>query len=69
MHLMLVRDVVRVQARLKSVYRSRGIGTAGRTVYTKAGRRAWQRQLPANSRKTAARLRISLIVNACFAPS
>jgi hypothetical protein len=55
-HMALARDLVRVQARLKSVYRSRGIGTAGRTVYTKAGRGAWQRQLPASSRKTAARL-------------
>jgi hypothetical protein len=55
-HLALARDLVRVQARLKSVYRSRGVGTAGRTVYTKAGRGAWQRQLPASSRKMAARL-------------
>jgi len=55
-HMALARDLVRAQARLKSVYRSRGISTPGRAVYGHAGRGSWQRQLPASSRKTAARL-------------
>ncbi|MDH3211921.1 MAG: IS110 family transposase [Myxococcales bacterium] len=47
------RDLVRVQARLKSVYRSRGIGTPGRAVYGKRHREPWQQQLPATARTTA----------------
>ncbi len=35
-HRAIRRDLVRVQARLKSVYRSRGISTPGRMVYGKA---------------------------------
>ena len=30
---MITRDVVRTQNRLKSVYRSRGMGTAGTSIY------------------------------------
>jgi transposase len=55
-HMALARDLVRVQARLKSVYRSRGIRTPGRAVYGRREREFWQRQLPASSRKTATRL-------------
>ena len=55
-HMAIARDLVRVQARLKSVYRSRGIRTPGRAVYGRAERDSWQRQLRASSRKTAARL-------------
>jgi transposase len=55
-HMAIARDLVRVQARLKSVYRSRGIRTPGRAVYGRAKRDSWQQQLPANSCKTAKRL-------------
>ena len=55
-HQMIGRDLVRVQVRLKSVYRSRGIQTPGKTVYAKAHREPWQQQLPASARTTAARL-------------
>ena len=55
-HLAITRDLVRVQARLKSMYRSRGIQTPGETVYGQAQREAWQRQLPARSRTSVARL-------------
>lgn len=55
-HQMIGRDLVRVQARLKSVYRSRGVRTPGRTVYAKAHREQWQQQLPATARSTTPRL-------------
>ena len=37
-HTILARDVVRVQSRIKSIYRSRGVSTAGRPVYGEATR-------------------------------
>jgi hypothetical protein len=33
MHMTVVQEVVRVQARIKSLYRSRGIRVAGLSVY------------------------------------
>jgi hypothetical protein len=36
-HSMLVRDVVRVQGRLKAMYRGRGISTPGKSVYSSRG--------------------------------
>lgn len=55
-HQAIARDLVRVQVRLESVYRSRGIRTPGRTVYGKTHREQGQQQLPATARTTAARL-------------
>jgi transposase len=49
-HSMLVRDVVRVQARLKAMYRARGVGTPGKSVYGPRVRDQWLRQLPISSR-------------------
>lgn len=49
-HSMLVRDVVRVQCRLKAMYRSRGISTAGMGVYSSGTREDWLRKLPVSSR-------------------
>jgi transposase len=49
-HSMLVRDVVRVQSRLKAMYRSRGIPTAGTNVYSVGARKCWLRKLPMSSR-------------------
>lgn len=49
-HSMLVRDVVRVQARLKAMYRARGVGTPGKRVYGPRTREQWLRQLPVSSR-------------------
>ena len=49
-HSMLVRDVVRVQARLKAMYRARGVGTPGKSVYGPKQRERWLRQLPVSSR-------------------
>jgi transposase len=49
-HSMLVRDVVRVQTRLKVMYRARGIATPGKSVYSPSGRDQWLKQLPVSSR-------------------
>ena len=49
-HSMLVRDVVRVQLRLKVMYRARGIATPGAGVYSPKERDRWLAQLPASSR-------------------
>jgi transposase len=53
-HQTIGRDLVRV--RLKTLYRSRGIQTPGRTVYGKTHREQWLQQLPATARTTARRL-------------
>jgi len=45
-HRMVVRDVVRTKNRIKSMYRSRGVAVAGKSVYSSAGREPWQEQLP-----------------------
>jgi len=49
-HTMLVRDVVRVQARLKVMYRARGIATPGQSVYSPGKREQWLKRLPMSSR-------------------
>ena len=49
-HSMLVRDVVRVQGRVKSMYRARGVGTPGKSLYGPKERERWLRQLPVSSR-------------------
>ncbi len=45
-HSMLVGDVVRVQGRVKAMYRSRGVLTPGKRIYHPRGRDAWLKQLP-----------------------
>jgi transposase len=52
-HLLIGRDVVRIQARLKSVYRSRGVPTPGASVYGTREREAWLERLPLPSRRRA----------------
>jgi hypothetical protein len=49
-HTMLVRDVARVQSRLKVMYRARGIATPGKSVYSPSGRDRWLKRLPVSSR-------------------
>ena len=56
MHLTVVRDVVRVQSRLKSLYRSRGIAVPGASVYGARDREDWEKRLPPSARRRAARL-------------
>ena len=55
-HSMLVRDVVRVQTRLKVMYRARGIATPGKSVYSPSGRDQWLKRLPVSSRWTTEKL-------------
>ncbi|MHC4219705.1 MAG: transposase [Planctomycetota bacterium] len=55
-HTMLVRDVVRVQSRLKATYRARGIPTPGKTLYRPGGRQEWLSKLPVSCRAATARL-------------
>ena len=49
----LTRDVVRTQCRIKSLYRSRGISTPGRSVYNPDDRSEWVGRLPTSCRPTA----------------
>jgi len=55
-HGMLVSDVVRVQLRLKSVYRSRAIRVAGKAVYGVKSRAQYESQLPAALRRATSKL-------------
>ncbi|MBU1700237.1 MAG: transposase [Candidatus Eisenbacteria bacterium] len=50
---MLVNDSVRVQNRIKSLYRSRGIPTCGKEIYEITAREKWLRKLPAKIRSVA----------------
>lgn len=52
----LVGDSVRVQNRIKSLYRSRGVALSGREVYSRIGREAWLPKLPARTQPLAAML-------------
>jgi transposase len=47
---MVVEDVVRVKNRLKSLYRSRGIPTAGTSLYAENDRAEWVAMLPEATR-------------------
>lgn len=50
---MVVRDSVRVQNRIKSLYRSRGIPTGRKELYAPAAREKWLRKLPTKTRPLA----------------
>jgi len=55
-HMTLVGDAVRVQSRIKGLYRSRGVLVAGVAVYSPRRRAEWQRQLSSSAQPRAARL-------------
>ena len=55
-HSTLVTDTVRVQARIKALYRSRGVLVAGVNVYGVRHREEWQKQLPSSIQTRATRL-------------
>jgi transposase len=55
-HMTLVTDVVRTQARIKSVYRSRGVLVTGIDVYGSRRREEWLKQLPSGTKIRATRL-------------
>jgi hypothetical protein len=56
-HAMVMQDSVRVQSRLKALYRSRGIAVAGKSVYEEKGREELLEKLPETTRAAAARTR------------
>jgi hypothetical protein len=60
-HITATRDLVRVQSRPKSLYRSRGIQAPGASVYSLRHRDDWERRLPASAPGRALRL-LELIV-------
>jgi len=45
-HAMIVQDVVRVQNRLKAMFRSRGVAVSGKSVYSEKGREEYLEKLP-----------------------
>ena len=53
---MVVQDVVRVQNRIKALFRSRGIAVVGKSVYSEKGREACLKKLPHASRGAATTL-------------
>ncbi len=55
-HSTLVSDTVRVQARIKALYRSRGILVSGVNVYSIRLRKEWQKQLPSSIQTRTTRL-------------
>jgi len=55
-HMTLVTDTVRIQSRIKSLYRSRGILVAGVNVYGVRHRSEWMKQLPTSNQPRATRL-------------
>jgi transposase len=55
-HQMVVQDVVRVQNRIKALFRSRGIAVSGKSVYAEKGREEYLEKLPDASRGAAATL-------------
>ena len=55
-HITATRDLVRVQARLKSLYRSVGVPTPGTSVYSLSKRASFETQLPGALRTRAVHL-------------
>jgi len=55
-HMTLVADVVRAQARIKSLYRGRGVFVTGVDVYGSRHRKQWQTQLCSSVQTRATRL-------------
>jgi transposase len=52
-HQMVVQDVVRVQNRIKALFRSRGVAVSGKSVYSEKGREEYLEKLPEASRGAA----------------
>lgn len=55
-HMTLVGDLVRAQARIKSLYRSRGVMVAGVNVYSPRHRERWHKQLCSSAQMRSTRL-------------
>ena len=56
----LKQDTVRAQNRIKGLFRSRGVSTSGKQIYSPAFRDAWLRKLPSRSRPRAETLLMEL---------
>lgn len=52
-HRFVTQDTVRMQNRIKAIYRSRGVTVAGDSVYRATQREMWLAQLPLHARQTA----------------
>lgn len=52
-HTAIVRDTVRVQMRIKALFRSRGVQLAGKTIYRPDSREEYLQALPPSSRAAA----------------
>jgi transposase len=52
-HAMVVQDVVRVQNRIKALFRSRGVAVSGKSIYSEKGREEPLEKLPDASRRAA----------------
>ena len=52
-HAMVVQDVVRVQNRIKALFRSRGVAVSGKSVYSEKGREEFLERLPDATRGAA----------------
>jgi transposase len=52
-HAMVVQDVVRVQNRIKALFRSRGVAVSGKSVYAEKGREEFLEKLPDATRGAA----------------
>jgi transposase len=52
-HAMRVQDTVRVQNRIKALFRARGIAVVGKAVYSASQREMWLAKLPASSHVAA----------------
>ena len=50
---MVVQDVVRVQNRIKALFRSRGVAVSGKSIYSEKGRGTFLEKLPDASRGAA----------------
>ena len=55
-HALIVQDTVRVQNRIKALFRSRGVRVVGKSIYHAAKREEYFRALPTSSRAAAALL-------------
>lgn len=55
-HASIVRDSVRVQNRLKAMFRSRGVRVTGKSVYSAKSREKWLEQLAPSNRVAVSRL-------------
>lgn len=52
-HRAIVQDTVRIQNRIKAIFRSRGVTTSGQDIYAKKKRAEWLDQLPLSCRGAA----------------